>query len=279
MLEHSKDLWHALPIQRINGTLHKLTRKTHCAARLGHISPAFRKRQSTTTLNQDLEKLWDDWNSLSAQRKILLDRRRVDWKAVDENLIQTNTVLLDCPCPRLARVARLARIPVTNSLRVAGILIYAVIGRFAPYMGQLGGKTRRARTPLRRLMEHAARSKNLQRHFTEQRKRNLRTQGKLGNRPSLPRTLARVGTHSASILPLQYATRQNIDARENLTERILAPTLNRVTPYRGYRHIEWLYRDVQIPEHKSVKQTACEFLSKHSCSYSAPQMLHLLNEC
>ena len=210
-------------------------------------SPSFPRTPVHDDLESGTGKILGRLEFAGAQRKILLDRRRVDGKAVDENLIQNNTTT-EQPFWIAPAHAPLARIPVTQSLRVAGILIYAVIGRFAPYVGQLGGKTRRARTPLRRLMEHAAGSKNLQRHFTGQRKRNLRTQGKLGNRHTGP------GGHSQCLhtpVAICIATRQNLDARENLKERILAPTLNGVTPYRGYRHIlEWPYGDVQIPKHK-----------------------------
>ena len=111
--------------------------------------------------------------------------------------------LVDCPCPRLARGARLSSITIGNSLQTDEILVYAVLGRFAPYVAQLGDKTREARTPIQRLVEHIHRAKYLFNHFTRQRRTNLRTAGKLGNRPSLPRTLVRLGGHKASILPLQ----------------------------------------------------------------------------
>ena len=159
------------------------------------------------------------------------------------------------------------------------ILIYAVVGRFAPYVGQLGGKTRRPRTPLRRLYEHAARSRNLARHFTGQCRRNLRTMGRIAGRASLPRTLARSGTHKASILPLQETTRQNIDAKEHLIEKILHPTLNGVTPYCGMRHIGWLYGDLSVPDRRPIQQLAAELLTRSTCTYTAPQLLHLLTEC
>ena len=163
---------------------------------------------------------------------------------MDKNLQAANKFLFQCPCPRLARTPRLASIPIGSSLRTAGILVYAVIGRFAPYVGQLGGKTRQQRTPVSRLHEHIRRAKYLFNHFTGQRRRNLRTAGKLGNRPFLARVLARVGGHKASILPLQQATPRNIDAREHAMEAALAPTLNGVTPFGGVRNCEWIFSDL-----------------------------------
>ena len=50
--------------------------------------------------------------------------------------------------------------------------------------------------------------------------------GRIEGGASLPRTLARLGSHKASILPMQEATRQNIDTREHLIEKMLHPTLN-----------------------------------------------------
>ena len=99
--------------------------------------------------------------------------------------------------------------------------------------------------------------------------------GRIGGRASLPRSLARLGLHKASILPLQEATRQNIDAREHLIEKILHPTLNGVTPYCGFRHIEWLCGDLIVPERRPLQQLAAEFLTRHTCTYTAPQLLHL----
>ena len=160
-----------------------------------------------------------------------------------------------------------------------------MVERFALYVGQLGGKTRRARTPVRRLYD-AARSRNLARHFTGQRRRNLRTMGRMTGRASVPRTWrdsARTGLqfnfNFNLILPLQEATRQNIDAREHLIKKILHPTLNGVTPYCGMCHIEWLYGDLTVPEHKLIQQLAAEIRTRSTCTYTAPQLLHLLTEC
>ena len=188
-------------------------------------------------------------------------------------------LLIDCPCPRLARVARLATILIGQSLRTAGILIYAVIGRFAPYVGQLGGKTRCERTPLRRLVEHIQRAKFLYNHFVGQRRRHLRTAGKMGHRPSLARTLARLGGHKASILPLQVATRRNVDSREHEMEAALAPTLNGVTPYRGLQNAEWIFQDLHnFTRTKAMQQVASEVITAPRIKFSAPQLVHILVE-
>ena len=175
------------------------------------------------------------------ERKAIKSKRQINYRLLDDNLRKTNLLLHDCPCPRLARVARFAKIPLGRSLRIPGILIYAIIGSFPPYVGQLGAKTMQHRTPLHRLMEHCRRAKSLRQHFQGQRKRNLRTHKKLGHKPSLPRTLARVGRHSATIVSLHFTDRQSANRSEHATEPILAPTLNGVTPYSGEKNIEWLY--------------------------------------
>ena len=226
------DRFEKLPVDKMRKQLLRLTRRRRHRLRFPSVPFVFRDVGTHAQREHALKLFWERWDQLAEDRKGLLKAKRIKWSALDDNLMTTNRLLLDCPCPRLARVARLATIPIGQSLRTAGILVYAVIGRFAPYVGQLGGKTRRERAPIRRLVEHIQRAKFLYNHFAGQRRRNLRTAGKMGHRPSLARTLARLGGHKASILPLQFATRKNIDAREHDMEAALAPTLNGVTPCR-----------------------------------------------
>ena len=181
-------------------------------------------------------------------------------------------------CIGAKKARRLCSIPLSTSSRKARILVYAVIGRFPPYIGQLGAKTRRPRTPLRRLAEHARTTNTLCRHFVGLRRRNLRSVHKLGVKPSLPRTLARVGSHKASILPLLYTTRADADRDEFTTERALGPTLNGVTQYAGPRHTEWLFDDVRVPDNKPVAQLGAEALNKPTVSWSATQFICFLIE-
>ena len=198
--------------------LSRLTRRKEHHLQYPTVPFVFQDRSTHHQSESDLKEFWDTWDSLAEQRQLFLKRKRIPWDDVDNNLQAAKKRFLQCPCPRPARIARLASIPIDRSLRTAGILIYAVIGRFAPYVGQLGGKTRQQRTPLSRLHVHIRRAKYLSNHFIEQRRQNLHTAGKLESRPSLARVLVRVGGHKASILPLQQATPRNIDAREHAME-------------------------------------------------------------
>ena len=150
---------------------------------------------------------------MAEERRALLEKRRVNWDAVDRTLIKHNTMLRNYPCSRLAHIARLCKCPLNQSLCLARILVCAVIGRFCPYLGQPRRKTKLPSTPIKRPAKHAARSANRRRHFVGLRKRDLHSGGRITNPPSLPRTLARVGAHEASIVPMQPAIVHNIDAR------------------------------------------------------------------
>ena len=239
----------------------------------------FLKCLTVTERNRRMDAFWAEWDVLADERKALLCKRRVPWTRVDANLCQINLLLANSPCPRLSRISRLAQIPLGSSLRKAGIIIYAVVGHFPPYVGQLGAKTRNRRSPIRRLAEHARRANYLRRHFQGQRRRNLRTLGKFGHKPSLPRTLARVGTHKASIVPLHFTNRQEADRHEAAAEQLLSPTLNGVAPYTGPKNIEWLADDIPMPDNKPLAQIASEFLTAGRNRYSAPQLFHLITEC
>ena len=80
-----------------------------------------------------MDAFWAEWDVLADERKAWLSKRRVPWTKVDANLCKTNLLLANSPCPRLSRISRLAQIPLGSSLRKAGIMIYAVVGRFPPY--------------------------------------------------------------------------------------------------------------------------------------------------
>ena len=95
------------------------------------------------------------WDHVAESPHSLLSRRRILYKLLYANLQQANLLLENYPCPRLARVPRLSKRLLGRCLRISGILIYAILSRFPPYVGQLAAKTRRKRTPLRRLIEHA----------------------------------------------------------------------------------------------------------------------------
>ena len=74
----------------------------------------------------------------------------------------------------------------------------------------------------------------------------------MGMKPSLPRTLARLGSHRTRILPRLYTTCADADKDEHSTEKALSPNLHGITPYSGPRQVEWLSDDVRVPDNKPV---------------------------
>ena len=257
------------PVERFDGLVtvairqqpSQLTRREKHHLQYPNVPFVFQGHSTHHQRESALKEFWGTWDFLAEQRQPFFKSKRLPSDDVDKNLQAAKKLLLQCPCPRLARIARLASIPTGRSLKTAGILIYAVIGRFAPYVGQSGGKTLQQRTPLSRLHEHK-KGKYLFNHFSGQRRQNLRTTGKLGNHPSLAQVLAQVGGHKASILPLQQATPRNIDAREHAMKAALAPTLNEVTHFGGVRNCEWNFSDLQtMPETTEIQQVASELLS------------------
>ena len=263
----------------IRQQLSRLTRRKKYHLRYPNVPFVFQDRSTHHERESALKEFWETWDSLPEQRRLFLQRKRIPWDDVDKNSQAANKLLFQCPCPRLARIARLASIPIGRSLRTASILIYAVIGRFAPYISQLGGKTHEQRTPLRRLHEHIRRANYLFNYFTGQRRRNLRTTCKVVTRPSFGRALARVGGQKASILPLQQATPRNIDAREHAMEAALAPTLNAITPLGGFTNCEWIFSDLHtMPQTAEIQQVASKIITCRHIPFSAPQLVHILVE-
>ena len=114
-------------------------------------SLCFAKCSSVTERNRMLDAFWSEWDTLAEERKSTLSK--VLWSKVDENLCKTGKLLAFSPGPRLARKVGLTRIPLGTSLRRAGILISAIVGRFPPHVGQLVAKTQNQRTPLRRFKQ------------------------------------------------------------------------------------------------------------------------------
>ena len=93
-----------------------------------------------------LELFWEQWDWLPTERKTSLDKKRLgaaDLKKLDDSYIRTNLIIIDAPCPRLSRVARLAKVSATQSLLKPTCASYAVLGRFPTYVGQIGGKARK----------------------------------------------------------------------------------------------------------------------------------------
>ena len=115
--------------------LSRLTRIKRHHLRYPNVPFVFKDRSTHHQRESALKEFWETWDSLAEQRQLFLKRKRISWDDVEKSLQAANKLLLQCPCPRLARIAHLASIPIGRSLRTAGILIYVVIGRFAPYVG------------------------------------------------------------------------------------------------------------------------------------------------
>ena len=107
----------------------------------------------------------------------------------------------------------------------------------------------------------------------------------MGRKPSLAQTLATLGGHEASILPLRFATRRNVDSCEHDMEAALAPTLDGVTPYGGVRYGESFFQDLHnFTGTKAMQQVASEVIIAPRIKLNlkfklfAPQPVHILVE-
>ena len=115
--------------------LKRLSRRKHNHLRYPKVPYVFRDTSTHQERERSKIDLWKQWGMLAHAHKRMLASKRVPWAEGDKNLCEMNRLLLLYLCPSLARTARVASIPIGNSLRTAGILVYAVIGRFAPYVG------------------------------------------------------------------------------------------------------------------------------------------------
>ena len=174
LLENSPaERFDSLDTTAIRRQLSRLTHRKKHYLRYPKVPFVFQDRSTHHQRESALKEFCETWDSPAEQRQLFFKRKRIPWDDVDKNLQAAKKLLLQCSWPRVARRARLACIPIGRSLRTAGILIHAVIGRFAPYVSQLGEKTRRQRTPLSRLHEHIRRAKYLFNHLTGQRRRHF----------------------------------------------------------------------------------------------------------
>ena len=107
IIEHSCTQWQNLDTKKIARTLHRLTHSTPYPGAQQHIPEAFRHTASAKACNRSLEQFWHERDKAAEERGQLLKPHRVNWTAVDEKLQHTSRLLIDCPCPQLARVARL----------------------------------------------------------------------------------------------------------------------------------------------------------------------------
>ena len=73
-------------------------------------------------------------------------------------------MLHDAPCPRLRRIARLARLPLSAPLSQEDVFIYVLIGPCLPYIGQTGC-IKGPRAPIKRYAEHLCKGRALKNIF------------------------------------------------------------------------------------------------------------------
>ena len=111
--------------------------------------------------------------------------------------------LIDCPCPMLSRVARLAKVDVTQSFPCPTCAVYTILLRFPTYVGQVGAKAnQRKRPPMRRQRDHFKKARQLQGNYMGRRARNLRSTPFFGKCPILPELLACDGTQACAMILL-----------------------------------------------------------------------------
>ena len=142
------------------------------------------------------------------------------------------------PDSRLRRIARLAKLPPDTPLNQDQVLIYAMLGPWSPYVGQLGAKEK-PRPPIKRWEEHVRKACALASRYLGNKHRKLRLFKGFGRSPSLQRVLAMHGPVTGTIFPLQRATADNACQLENGWESTLAPTTNQVAPRMDFANVLW----------------------------------------
>ena len=138
----------------------------------------------------------------------------------------------------LRRISRLAKLQADAPLSTDQVVIYAMLGPWSPYVGQLGA-IEAPRPPLKRWNEHMNRAKALVAKVLGQRHRRLRMFKGFGKTPSLPRVLAMHGPATAGMLLLETATPQIVCQLENGWEKALAPTTHQVAPKMDFANVVW----------------------------------------
>ena len=96
-----------------------------------------------------LKKFWSTWDEMAQKRKHNLMKKRLkpaDWIQLDLNYRATNDMLINCPCPRFARAARLTKVDSTRSLLTPSCSVCALLGKFRTYVEQVGARNVNARS-------------------------------------------------------------------------------------------------------------------------------------
>ena len=191
--------------------------------------------------------IFDFRESRPLWRKPLLSKKRLtraDWLSRDGNYLTTNTMLDDCPVPRLSTAAKLGQIDVTHSLLIPSCSAYAILGKFPTYLGQVRTRAQRRRRPFMDISEGPfSRAKTLKSMYMGRTLRRRKRVKLLGSTPSLHKLLALHGTHQLTMPPMEDAPppqKNKLDAVAYRLERILSPCCNAVEPYAGPQRVYWL---------------------------------------
>ena len=169
-----------------------------------------------------LKKFWSAWDEMAQKRKHILMKKRLKpahWIQLDLNYRATNDMLINCPCPRFARAARLAKVDSTRSLLTPSCSIYALLEKFRTYVGQVGARAKkRKRAFMEHLKGHFQKAKALRAAYHCGKVRKRKANPFMGSAPSLPRLLAMHGTHQTTMLPMEDASPAELDSVENKVE-------------------------------------------------------------
>ena len=257
-------------------------------AREGRRAPSLEANHETHTTREESDKtqnpwkrvqdFWRTWDTEAQCRTHLCSQRSIDWPAVEQSLRRSNHLLATSPDARLRRVARLAKLPVDTPIDTDQIVIYAILGPWSPYMGQLGAKEQ-PRPPIKRWSEHVSRAKALASKYMGQKHRKLHMFKGFGKTPSLGRVLAMHRLATGGMLLLQSATKENACQFENGWESALAPTTNQVAPRMDFANVLWenvINKFVKPGKCKSMAARVNSVLTASTNALSADELCHLV---
>ena len=98
------DRFEKLSVDKMRKQLLRLTPRRRHRLRFPSVPFVFRDVGTHAEREHALKLFWERWDQLAEDRKGFLKAKRIKWSALDDNLMTTNRLLLDCPCPRLASV-------------------------------------------------------------------------------------------------------------------------------------------------------------------------------
>ena len=227
---------------KLHPFVHPLPVPTRMGAPPHHPSSPDRRHRSSVPADFDpyeVSRFWEKWDRIAERRDRLLKEYPIDWETVKETLIASNKLLHSSPDRQLQRIARLSKLPSDFDLDQPGRFIYAVYGRYPPYIGQTGCISS-LRSVAERYREHLAKAKRLRNHYGAVRYRRPKGFSGFGRMPSLARLMAREGPGGFSVMAIE-AVPSHIHG--GLPERswvnALGTTTNQRLPFGGLEQIKW----------------------------------------